>query len=486
MKRQNILLLSLFFMAMLSFFFSGCSTKEKEMPITTSSDEAEQLFINARNDIENAEFEKGKKLLDEALQKDSTFALAYFYLAISEPNDSVAKRNFDKAIALSENMPEGERLFIKMGKTFYIDGDKKLGDEYLDKLVKMFPEDPGILFTKGRNFYYDDQIDSAIIYLKKVIVLDPAYALAYNPLGYAYMKQNNFSEAEKEFKEYMRLAPDRPNPYDSYGEFLLKIGKYDESIANYQKAFNMDNEFNTALYGIGDNYVFKGDYNKAREYYQKYFDNAKTVTAKINALNRIARSYLYENKLAEALKSFDNVIAFTEKEKKAKDNLMANLSQSLALSEFGKTAEGLKKIQEDIKLIDKIGLTDKDKDHFNILSNLYMAYAYAMNNDLNKAKAEAEIYQKAVEKTDDTSLKEMGDWISGFIDFKEGDYKSMIEKFNKLSKSDAQDKYYLAMAYLKTGNKEAADKLFNEILNSNDNTIQLAIVWKKVKSELKK
>lgn len=486
MKRQNILLFSLFFIAMLTFFFYGCSSKEKEMPITTSSEEARQLFIDARNDIENGEVEKAKKLLDEALQKDSTFALAYFYMAIGEPDENVAKRNFDKAISLSEKMPEGERLFIKMGKAFYIDDDKKLGNEYLGELIKMFPEDPRILSTKGALLYNDGQNDSAINYLKKVIVLDPTYALAYNLLGYAYMKQNNDSEAEKEFKEYMRLAPDRPNPYDSYGEFLLKIGKYDESIANYQKAFDMDNEFNTALYGIGDNYVFKGDYNKAREYYQKYFNNAKTVTAKINALNRIARSYLYENKLNEALKSFDNVIAFAEKEKNAKENFIANLSQSFALSEFGKTAEGLKKIQNDIKLIDKIGLSNEDRDHFNILSNLYMAYAYAMNNDLSKAKAEAEIYQKAVEKTDDTSLKEMGDWIFGFIDFKKGDYKSVIEKFDKLSKPDAQDKYYLAMAYLKMGNKEAADKLFNEILNSNDNTLQLAMVWNRVKLELKK
>ena len=115
-----------------------------------------------------------------------------------------------------------------------------------------------------------------------------------------------------------------------------------------------------------------------------------------------------------------------------------------------------------------------------------MAYAYTMNNDLSKAKAEADIFRKSVEKTDDASIKELANWIMGFIDLKKGDYKSTIEKFKMLSKLDAQDKYYLAQAYLKSGNKEAANKLFDEIINSNDNTIQLAVVWNRVKHELGK
>lgn len=487
MKLQIHSLCGLFCAVLVTIFLSSCSTKEKEMPITTSSDEAKQLFIQGREDLFNAETEKAAQLFEDAINKDSTFALAYLLRAFSGGGREVLKSNLEKAVLLSDKVTEGEQLLIKANKASNIDNDRNLAGEYLKKLLTMFPGDKFAHFSYALSFFNQGENDSAITYLKNTIELDAVFAPAHNILGYAYMSKGENEEAEKEFKEYIRLAPERPNPYDSYGEFLLKVGRYDESIENYLKSNEIDPSFTTAFLAAGDNYTFKGDYAKARDHYQKYFDNSKTVTAKLDALNRKARSYLYENKLDEALKSYENVKAFAEKENKAVENMWTNFYQGFALSEFGKTAEGLKKFQESIKLIDKIGLNEKDRDYFKVLSNNLMAYAYTMNNDLSKAKHEADIFRKSVEKTDDASLKEMADFgIIGFMAFKKGDYKSTIEKFKMLSKPDAQDKYYLAQAYFKSGNKEAANKLFNEIINSNENTIQLAVVWNKVKQELGK
>lgn len=486
MKRQIILLCGLFFAVIVTFFLSSCSTKEKEIPITTSSNEAKQLFIQGREDLFNIETDKAANLFEDAIKKDSTFALAYLFRAFSGGGSEVLKSNLEKAVTLSDKVTAGEQLLIKANKASNLDNDRNLSREYLRQLVTMYPEDKLAHFTYAVSFFNQGETDSAITLLKKVIELDAGFAPVHNILGYAYMSKGENEDAEKEFKEYIRLAPERPNPYDSYGEYLLKVGKYDESIENYLKSNKINPSFTTAFLATGDNYVFKGDYAKARDYYQKYFDNSITITAKLNALDRIARSYLYENKLNEALKSFDDVKALAKKENKANEVMWSNLHQGIALSEFGKTAEGLKKTQECIKLVDKIGLNEKDRAYFKVLSNFLMAYAYTMNNDLRKAKPEADIFRKAIEKTDDALLKEWADWINGFMDFKKGDYKSAIEKFNMLSELDAQGKYYLAQAYLRSGNKEASDKLFNEIINSNDNTIWLAVVWNKVKQELGK
>lgn len=486
MKQQIILLYNLFCAIVVTFFLSSCSTKEKEMPITTSSEEAKQLFIQARDAFENMEFQKASKLFEEAIAMDSSFAFAYLYRSFTGGGSELQKRNIEKALSLSNTLSEGEQLMIKMEKAYTLDNDQKLGREYLEKLILMFPEDARFPLYKAWGFIQTGENDSLLTPLMKAIELKTNYAPAHNLLGYAYMNKGDNENAEKEFKEYIHLAPDRPNPYDSYGEFLLKVGRFDESIENYLKSNKIDPSFITAFLAAGDNYVFKGDYEKAREHYQKYFDNSKTVTAKLDALDRKARSYLYENKLDEALKSLDVVKSFAEKENAAKENLQSNIRQGYALSEFGKTAEGLKKFQECIKLTDKIGLNEKDRAYYKILSNNQLAYAYALNNDLGKAKVEADIFKRSVEKIDDATLKERADWKIGFVDFKKGNYKSAIEKFKMFSKPDAQDKYYLAQAYLKSGNKEVSNKLFNEIINSNENTFQLAIVWNKVKQELAK
>ena len=58
MKRGQVLLFGLFNATMIILFCITCATKDKEIPITTSSEEAKQLFIQARDYYENIEFQK--------------------------------------------------------------------------------------------------------------------------------------------------------------------------------------------------------------------------------------------------------------------------------------------------------------------------------------------------------------------------------------------------------------------------------------------
>ena len=486
MKRQIILLYGLFCALVITFILSSCSTKEKEMPITTSSEEAKQLFIQARDDFENMEFQKASKLFEEAIKKDSTFALAYLCRSFTVEESELQKRNIEKALSLSGNISEGERLMIKMQKAYDVENDAKLGGEYLEKLLTIYPEAPKLLLYKAWGFIQRGENDSMFMPLQKAIQLDANFAPPHNLLGYAYMNKADYENSEKEFKEYVRLAPERPNPYDSYGEFLLKVGRYDESIANYTKSYELDNSFTSSFYRIGDGYLFKCDYVKARENYQKYFDKAESIDSKLSSLRMTARSFLYENKPDEALKGFSDYRAFAEKEKIPKEIILSYIYEGSALFENGKTAEGLKKYQAAIKMIDKVGLSKEGKEKFKIDSNLYLAYAFAMNNQLNKAKVNAELYKKDVDRKNDAKEKEYLNWLLGFIEFKNGKYDPMIEKFKTLSALDAHDKYYLAQAYLKNGDKESAKKLLIEIMNSNENTLQLAMVWNKTKQELNK
>jgi len=70
---------------MFSFIFS-CLAQEKEMPITSSSQEAIKIIKEASIMTENFEFQKAIKKSDEALKLDNDFALAYLYKAINEGN----------------------------------------------------------------------------------------------------------------------------------------------------------------------------------------------------------------------------------------------------------------------------------------------------------------------------------------------------------------------------------------------------------------
>jgi tetratricopeptide (TPR) repeat protein len=481
MKRQINLLYGLFCTVVVTFFLASCSTKEKEMPITTSSEEAKQLFIQGREDFDNIELEKAAKLFEDAIKKDSIFALAYLYRALSGGGSEVLKNNLEKAISLSDKVTEGEQLLIKARKAFN-DNDQKLGREYLNKLITMFPADMLRYFYSGRNFLALGENDSAIVHLKKAIELDAKYAATYNFLGYAYMRSENYVEAEKEFKEYIRLEPERPNPYDSYGEYLLKVGRFDESIENYAKSNEIDPSFTYAFLAIGDIYTFKGDYTKAREYYQMYFDKAKSMDQKMISKFNTALSFIYENKINDAV-AIIKIVA----DSAAKQNLASRLTDAYSsiqyiYTELGDTKEGVAYGKKAIEALEKSNLSEKEKESKLYDLTAYLAFSHFYNNDTKKAMVELEKYKAmAMKKKDD----KMYDYYHGLglINLKEKKYEQAIENFKKGSPDEPNNLYCLVQAYLRNGNKDEGNKIFNELKNWNQNDLSYAIVRNKMTRE---
>lgn len=55
-----------------------------------------------------------------------------------------------------------------------------------------------------------------------------------------------------------------------------------------------------------------------------------------------------------------------------------------------------------------------------------------------------------------------------------------------LKNPDLEDKYYLAKAYLQSGDKIKAKELFNEVKESKENFFLTALLWTKVNNELAK
>ena len=55
--------------------------QNKEVPITTSSKEALNYFLDGRDKFDNNEFVAAASLFDKAIQTDPNFAIAYYYRA---------------------------------------------------------------------------------------------------------------------------------------------------------------------------------------------------------------------------------------------------------------------------------------------------------------------------------------------------------------------------------------------------------------------
>jgi tetratricopeptide (TPR) repeat protein len=458
----------------------------KEVPITTSSNEALKLFLDGRDRSEKVEYLTAASLFDKAIQKDSSFAMAYLYRSQSIGGYNVYRQNLDKAVSLVGKVSEGEKLLILYTQAS-ADGNGQKQKEYLDMLLASFPSDKRVQLTAGSYFFSINDFSKAHKYFSEAIKLDENYAPAYNLMGYLQSSMNNYKEAEKAFQTYIKLIPDKGDPHDSYGELLLKMGRYDESISEYRKAIEKD-PVNCvgSLNGIGNNYIFKSDFESARKYFQEYFNKVPDIDGKLYALFSKATSYIYEDKIEIAANTFDEYRSLAEKENQVPYIIYSYANQAFVYTESGNPAEGLKLCDKANELIEKSNLPKADKENMRTSSMFWQVYVLISNNELGKAATELEKLKQRIESRknpgEELGLKSM----TGFFELKKGNNDKALEYFSAIKAEDPWNWYYTAVAYKNKGDSQNASKLFEKLSKFNVNSLNLALVRKRAMKELKK
>ena len=464
---------------------SDLQAQVKEVPVTTSSKDALNYFLEGRDNFENIEFTEAASFFDKAILKDPDFAMAYLYRSSSGGGFNISRQNLEKAESLIMKVSEGEKLEILFAKSS-ADGNNLQAKEYLDQLLKLYPDDKRVQMFAGSYYYSINDFKNSLVHLTTATELDKNYAPSYNLIGYCYSAMNNYQEAEKAFQTYIRLIPEKANPYDSYGEMLLNMGKYDESIAQYKKAIEKNPSFTSSLLGISNNYIFKGDYQSARKYIQEFFNKASNVSDKLVAQYNKALSYIYEGKIHDAMVAFEEYRTMSEKENLTTNCIMSFAYQGYMLSEDGKPLEGTTYYEKAIDLIGKSNLPETIKENFLTESMLWRFYFLIVNSDLSNAETEAVKCKTRVESRRNIGEEMMLNGLLGLLEIKKGNYDKAI---TYLLNSDGQDPwtwYYTGIAYSKKGEMENANKFFKKVTSCNISSLDLAVVRNRAFEELKK
>jgi tetratricopeptide (TPR) repeat protein len=304
-------------------------------------------------------------------------------------------------------------------------------------------------------------------------------------IGYCQSALNNLPEAEKAFQSYIRLVPNNPNPYDSYAELLLKMGKYDESIAQYKRALEKDPQFVTSLAGIGNNFVFKGDFEQARKYYQEYSDKSVSVNGKLDALFLKAVTYVHEGNKEQAVATFDQYRALAEKENLPTNSINSYAFQGFTATESGDAESGMKYFDKATDLISKSELPQTTKENLITNSMLWRFYSLTANNDLDKAQAEYEKCKERIESRKNPNEVMFLNSLLGLLEIKKGEYDNAIKYFSQADNQDPWNWYFTAVAYEKKGDTQNSEKILDRITKYNVNSLNLAFVRNHAKEDLK-
>jgi tetratricopeptide (TPR) repeat protein len=421
-----------------------------KIPITTSSDEARQLYLKGRDLAEKLRATDARRFYEQAVAKDPNFALALVGLA----NTSGTNREFidaaTRAAAVAGQVSEGERRVV-LGLEAAMKGNPASVLSHYTELVRLFPNDERAHTLLGNTYFGRQDYESAVKHYVKATSINPSFSQPYNQLGYAYRFLEKLTDAEVAFKKYIQLIPNDPNPHDSYAELLMKMGRFDESIKAYEKALSLDPNFVASHVGIGNDHLCAGRGDQARAAFAKIAAIARTTGERRLARFWTAASYVHDGATDKALDELRAGYALAETEQDG-----ASMSGDLTLMgdvlrEAGRLDEAAAKYAEAVTVIGKARVPDEVKEATRRNHVFEEARLAVARRDITTAKAKAAEYGRLIAPRKAPFEIRQQHELAGLIALAEKRSADAVQELLAANQQDPRIIYLTAVALRETG-----------------------------------
>ena len=251
------------------------------------------------------------------------------------------------------------------------------------------------------------------------------------------------------------------------GQKLNSEGKQDDALALYRKALGMSPNLYEGHLASGMALDLKGNYAEARQQFTKAIELAP-ADAKQQALRAMAMSYAFEANANEAAKFEQQVF---DARNSAHDYIgAAEIANELAriYLESGDTTNAYKWYQSGYETGQrKPDLTDADKNLWLFRWEHAEARIAARRGKAGEAQQHVDAAKAALDKANNPDQARFFPYLTGYVAFYTGDYKTAIAD---LQKADQRDPLILALlgeSYEKSGDATQAMDYYRKVLASN-------------------
>ncbi|MBZ5658644.1 MAG: tetratricopeptide repeat protein [Acidobacteriia bacterium] len=251
------------------------------------------------------------------------------------------------------------------------------------------------------------------------------------------------------------------------GQKLNSEGKQDEALTLYKQALEKSPNLYEAHLESGIALDLKGDYAAAREHLMKAIDVAP-ADQKNRALRVMAFSYAFESNAAEAEKY----------EKQVFDVLMAKPDFEAAAG----VANELARIKLESGDVDgaakwyktgydtamrKTEMKDTDKNLWAFRWAHAQARIAARRGQSDEAQKQVAAAKAALEKASNPDQAAFFPYLTGYVAFYGGDYKTAIAELGKANQEDPFILMLLAQSYEKSGDATRAKEYYGKVMANN-------------------
>lgn len=302
-------------------------------------------------------------------------------------------------------------------------------------------------------------------------------------------RAQKFDEALAIFNDLSKQYPSERMVQMLLGQVYTNMGKLPEAKAAFERAIQLDGSTPRVYTFLGNIALLKGDYGKAREMFKASFSRKAPNTAPFGPNYGMAYVYVYEGNIKAAIKTLEDYQAEyvkTGQEKIFPSVFIWNSIARLHL-EYGSPAEAIKYYEKGYATVPDSSIDEMQKKTW--LGRLHhgKGRALAKMGKTDEAWQEAETIKKMIEENGKAgeAFWPSYHYIAGYLKLEAGDLPQAIEHLKKTDLTDPFHKLLLARAYEKSGDTANAQKLYKEITEFNQLTIERAIAFPEAKKKVK-
>jgi serine/threonine protein kinase/Tfp pilus assembly protein PilF len=445
----------------------------KVADVTTHSTEAYRYYLEGVDYFYKVYTVEAEKSFRTALEFDSTFAMAYYWLALIKTGEE-QKALIAKAVKYSDKVSQKEKYYIKCLEAG-ISGDQTQEIKALEKIIESYPEEKGACFMLATVYQLQlRKYEQAVSYLNKAIAIDPLYKIAYNLLAYAYNDMGDFEKSIWAINKYISLAPDEANPYDTRADLYAYNGKLDQAIESYKKALEKKPDFYASLAKLGYMYLFKKEYTQADSCFKALSSSSEKLHRSSGRLG-LSLIPLYQGKFEDALKILDDGIAADRMEQaEGAPNAAKHLFKAQIYEEKKNMILALEEAETAIEILKKVVPGDP------VNRRDYYAYLLAQSGKIKEAEEIARALKKDIEEKNQTMMYQY--WlVSGRIEQIKGNTNTAVNYLEKVDKEAPTPLFavrvFLSEAYLGSGKIGEAVAELERALSRYDDSRVNSPIW---------
>jgi tetratricopeptide (TPR) repeat protein len=449
-------------------------TAAKKVPVTTSSAEALELYLQGQALFDDLHFVDAQARFLEAVAVDDSFAMGYFMAAQTAQTTAEFFDAIGKADELAGNASDGEQLYIK-ALVAAGENDDARQRAALEELVALYPGDERTHFQLANFLTGQQDFAAAAEHYQHATEIAPDFAGAFNALGYAQRSLEDFAAARTAFEKYVELIPDEANPYDSLAELLMEMGEYDESIANYRKALQINRNFPCSYAGISINYSLKGQPELAQEAAEDMLAAARNFTERQAALYQSTAAHLYARDIDAAMKVCEMIMgeAVVAGNHSSMGNVAEYMGDIMLASGDAAKAEEYYDAALDHRL--QANLNEANKAQAARAHLFKTAIAAMVGGDSDAAASRTAEYIAAAEAQGTAFEKLRIHELSGFLAMNQEDNEAAAMHFAKSSQLQPIPLYWAAWVNKELGRLDTARELADRAANRNTLSLNLPL-----------